>query len=900
MPPMKTPKSPRSPKSPRTSSSKTTKAARRKRAPKPANPGKAVQAAKPASTPTEVAPPLLAADLLMPASRRALDLERKPRTVIYVHGIGNKPEEVVLRCIWDTALFGHPMGDRTRMAYWVDRDRHGLPEPASCATADGTVGMRSLRALSADPFESGPRAFAVEALRADPRNDRRIAELAEGDAEAAAFLREVRDELRGPELGAALGAKGLGDILLDGVSWVFTRAFLGDVHDFFFDRPRRERMKQAVRNAISSGGGPFVVVAHSQGTMIAYDVLRELDAGGQTPIALFVTIGSPLGLPPVRARFKKFTKQKKLRVPDCVASWINVANEGDVVAFDRNLSDDIEASSRFENVVIHSPNEELAEDKHSASGYLRTEEVRGSVHATTGTAFVQRLGAQFIGADLVQRMEKQPRTQRHPVLIELVSRGGAGDGGDLSVGQIRDRLARRIGELVAEQAAAGSTDAIEDARIERLRYWLAARLNRWEIERLRHEHEGLAIQRIWRNAEKRTLINRSAAVVQSTPANEAYGAAGKGVTWAVLDTGIRADHPHFLLDGGELAVGARAGGTSKRAPVAEALLARRSRVKQVWDCTKPGKPPEDLLDRESLSAKQLRDLDPQGHGTHVAGIIAGRGTVLGPDGQVEAFAGMAPDATLIGFKVLAANGNGDDSWIIKALDKIAEINEEAGRLVIAGVNLSLGGWFDPSVYGCGHTPLCKELRRLWRQGVIVVLAAGNEGYAELSTASGEAWPTNLDLSIGDPANLEEAIAVGSVHRQNPHTYGISYFSSRGPTADGRYKPDLVAPGEKILSARHDWVDRKAPGASASRRKADGAVSGDLRGLDDLYVESSGTSMAAPHVSGLLAAFLGARPEFVGEPDRVKEILLRNCTDLGRDRYVQGHGVPNLVRMLVGT
>ena len=58
---------------------------------------------------------------------------------------------------------------------------------------------------------------------------------------------------------------------------------------------------------------------------------------------------------------------------------------------------------------------------------------------------------------------------------------------------------------------------------------------------------------------------------------------------------------------------------------------------------------------------------------------------------------------------------------------------------------------------------------------------------------------NMDLSIGDPANLDEAIAVGSVNKTNPHTYGISYFSSRGPTADGRQKPDLVAPGERILS-----------------------------------------------------------------------------------------------------
>jgi subtilisin family serine protease len=242
--------------------------------------------------------------------------------------------------------------------------------------------------------------------------------------------------------------------------------------------------------------------------------------------------------------------------------------------------------------------------------------------------------------------------------------------------------------------------------------------------------------------------------------------------------------------------------------------------------------------------------------------------------------GMAPEARLYGFKVLKDSGSGEDAFIIKALDQIAELNERAGKLVIHGINLSLGGSFDPSVFGCGHTPMCQELRRLWRQGVLVCLAAGNEGYALLDSANG-AIAANMDLSIGDPANLEEAIAVGSVHKTNPHTYGVSYFSSRGPTADGRMKPDLVAPGENILSARHQW-----PKAKPTVRNA--------------YVQMSGTSMATPHVSGLLAAFLSARREFIGYPERVKALLLAHCTDLGRDPYIQGKGMPNLVRMIMNT
>jgi subtilisin family serine protease len=68
-------------------------------------------------------------------------------------------------------------------------------------------------------------------------------------------------------------------------------------------------------------------------------------------------------------------------------------------------------------------------------------------------------------------------------------------------------------------------------------------------------------------------------------------------------------------------------------------------------------------------------------------------------------------------------------------------------------------------------------------------------------------------------------------------------------------------------------------------------------LNDLYVEMSGTSMASPHVSGLLASFLSLRKEFISYPDRLKSMLLASCVDLGRDRYIQGAGLPNLIKML---
>jgi len=377
-----------------------------------------------------------------------------------------------------------------------------------------------------------------------------------------------------------------------------------------------------------------------------------------------------------------------------------------------------------------------------------------------------------------------------------------------------------------------------------MRRFVSADLTRDDIETLRTEFKQLDIQRIWKNLSKRALIAQSTGTVQARPAHLGYGARGKDITWAVLDTGINARHPHFRRADGKNTVTAQ------------------------WDCTQRGAPvlhkPED---------KSFETLDGNGHGTHVAGIIAGG--VAGTE-----YLGMAPDARLVGFKVLKASGEGEDAFIIKALDKIAELNEQAGRLVIHGLNLSLGGAFDPMSYNCGHTPLCQELRRLWNQGVMVCVAAGNEGYAVLEGEDGPIQ-SNMDLSIGDPANLEEGVTVGSVHKLNPHTYGVSYFSSRGPTADGRMKPDLVAPGERILSAAHTAA------ANATAEK-------------ELYVEMSGTSQATPHVSGILAGFLSVRREFIGYPSRVKQILLAHCTDLERDPYIQGKGMPNLVKMLLNT
>lgn len=138
---------------------------------------------------------------------------------------------------------------------------------------------------------------------------------------------------------------------------------------------------------------------------------------------------------------------------------------------------------------------------------------------------------------------------------------------------------------------------------------------------------------------------------------------------------------------------------------------------------------------------------------------------------------------------------------------------------------------------------------------------------------------NTSLSISDPASLEECIAVDSVNADRPHMCGVSAFSSRGPTSDGQVKPDVEVPGECISSCNSDYSKNE------NRWKV-------------FYRENSGASMAAPHVTGLLAAFLSVRREFRERPDEVKALMLRACIDLGRDRYHQGHGMPNLRRMVL--
>jgi subtilisin family serine protease len=162
-----------------------------------------------------------------------------------------------------------------------------------------------------------------------------------------------------------------------------------------------------------------------------------------------------------------------------------------------------------------------------------------------------------------------------------------------------------------------------------------------------------------------------------------------------------------------------------------------------------------------------------------------------------------------------------------------------------------------------------EAARVHNSGVVVVAAAGNDGRADFSYRGGLPREGYRTVSISDPGNTQAVITVGSTHRIEPHAYGVSYFSSRGPTGDGRAKPDLVAPGEKITGP--------VPGEKSARM--------------------DGTSMAAPHVSGAAALLLARYRELIGNPERVKRVLCESATDLGRERDYQGNGMLDILRAL---
>jgi serine protease AprX len=396
-------------------------------------------------------------------------------------------------------------------------------------------------------------------------------------------------------------------------------------------------------------------------------------------------------------------------------------------------------------------------------------------------------------------------------------------------------------------------------------------------------------------------LNRSAtpALVRSVPAVKADAARSlfrvdcSEIAWAVIDSGVEGNHAAFKDASGAKSRVRRSFDFSQfRKVLSLSNVNPKIRKKHMEELLKR----EDLLkiSEESDADNALKSLAEDAmsgrfvhwelvekfveikpdtpafsnHGTHVAGIIgASKENAEKSVGRSDDHAdGMCPDIALYDFRVLAPNLKDTEFAIMGALQHIRYINERNRFIAIHGANLSLSIPHDVRNFACGRTPVCEECERLVESGVVVVTAAGNHGYQNFETKEG-IYEGYAAFSITDPGNADGVITVGATHRYWPHTYGVSFFSSRGPTGDGRLKPDLVAPGERI------------------RAPMPGGTWGDL----------DGTSMAAPHVSGAAAMLMARYSELVGRPRQIKEILCKSATDLNRERSFQGHGMLDVLR-----
>ncbi len=275
---------------------------------------------------------------------------------------------------------------------------------------------------------------------------------------------------------------------------------------------------------------------------------------------------------------------------------------------------------------------------------------------------------------------------------------------------------------------------------------------------------------------------------------------------------------------------------------------------------------------EILRIKHDDSYEPpaRSHGTHVAGIIGADWKVEDNCPEPEGLRGLCPSIQLCDMRVIGPDGTTDSFTVMAALQFARSTNTHNEVRAIHGVNLSLSIPQNPRSFACGRTPVCDEADRLVGSGTVVVAAAGNSAFlAENSDGEASLNDVFRSITITDPGNAEAVITVGSTHREKPHQYGVSYFSSRGPTADGRIKPDLVAPGEKIVST----------------------IPGNSRAPMD------GTSQAAPHVSAAAALLMARHSELIGRPAQIKRILCESATDLGRYRFFQGHGLLDILRAL---
>ncbi len=313
-----------------------------------------------------------------------------------------------------------------------------------------------------------------------------------------------------------------------------------------------------------------------------------------------------------------------------------------------------------------------------------------------------------------------------------------------------------------------------------------------------------SIKKIYMDREIHTLLNVARGAVRAT-ASAVTELTGKGITIAVIDTGI---YEHQDLAG---------------------------RIKAFKDVT----------------SSKTAPYDDNGHGTHCAGDAAGNGAAS--NGKYK---GLAPEAELVGVKVLTKTGSGSLSGVMEGVQWCIDNKD---RYNINIITMSLGS---SAVTSASDDPMVKIVEKAWDLGMVVVVAAGNEGPDEKSISSPGISPKVITVGA-----MDDKDTVSRVDDQ------IAAFSSRGPTVDGLVKPDVLSPGVNIISLRspNSFLDKQNKTAR----------------VDNDYFNLSGTSMATPICAGIVALILQSHPQL--SPDEVKKHLLETAENWNLSQYDQGKG-----------
>jgi serine protease AprX len=372
--------------------------------------------------------------------------------------------------------------------------------------------------------------------------------------------------------------------------------------------------------------------------------------------------------------------------------------------------------------------------------------------------------------------------------------------------------------------------------------------------------------------------------VRTYSTNTSYtGLDGTGVGIAILDSGVMKAHKNFL----------NAGGASRVKRSVNLLNAALYDWSNPWDGTVSLQPGSAALAsyEATIAADTATTQDAYGHGTHVASVAAGRGFYQSPDAT-----GVAPNANIYDVRVLNSLGIGTMS---DAIEGINWVMYHAREYNIRVLNISLAA---QSTDTYGDDPLCHAVRMATAMGITVVAAGGNFG---LNLKGQEVYG-----AISSPGNEPSAITVGSVNTLTTTARSddkINMFSSRGPTRgvwvdpttkiawpDDALKPDLVAPGNKVLGASATKADAASPTKNTLATlfpTLESAVPTPTTYGQRLMV-LSGTSIAAPAVAGAAAVLLQANPGLT--PPLVKAILQYTAQPLpGHNLLQQGAGLLNL-------